>query len=497
MKGKCKIQVIRDNKVINEIEQENLITNAISNLINPNYPDFFCTGNNTSFNPLSLYTPIALNSIGGIMLFNETRTATSTHIYPNKEDMKSYLGSAGNNAFTSTSSKFKGGLNELESKALDNGYKFVWDFKPKNEEYVIKSLSLTSAAGGQSGLDADVTNDKSLLGSNFNYYGGTVNKKGQNANSEGKGDLTNVMATSKYILYYSDDYKTLILGELSTDKKVLTLKRYTYSTGININNQYALKEDKDVCNNWELQDVHYINAPFDTIPAEEEGKEDTIIEYDFQPNLQRFFWDDTSIYSINFTKSGTNLNIDAIIISLNDFSTTYGKYTIEIGEAFNIDTISINKNYSNFYIFVSSLNKLYKLDLHFSVVDSKVIPYNWNNANGVYTDIIFINDLIYLITKYGNNSLGYARLVDLEDEKYFDLPHCMTSTNVRIGLTYAKETSFNNLLYTYHIPYGVNNHYNNIFLGFFNFYFASILNLSSAISVGANDWVKIEYTITN
>lgn len=53
------------------------------------------------------------------------------------------------NDVNSTSNTARGSLNQTESKALDNGYKFVWEFTPSQGNGTISAVALTSKQGGQ------------------------------------------------------------------------------------------------------------------------------------------------------------------------------------------------------------------------------------------------------------------------------------------------------------------------------------------------------------
>ena len=50
----------------------------------------------------------------------------------------------------------RGSLNQTESKKLDNGYKFVWEFTPSQGNGNIAAIALTSALGGQNGFGSAV-----------------------------------------------------------------------------------------------------------------------------------------------------------------------------------------------------------------------------------------------------------------------------------------------------------------------------------------------------
>ena len=94
MRGQVNIKLFDENgNLKKEVEGHNLITNALNYLFNPPFPEFFECYTPTAYksNPINYYTPIAGNSIGGVMLFNETRDESINHILPNSEDFMKYI----------------------------------------------------------------------------------------------------------------------------------------------------------------------------------------------------------------------------------------------------------------------------------------------------------------------------------------------------------------------------------------------------------------------
>ena len=108
------------------VEEQNMVTNAVNNLlgINPmgifyNAAGTYETGNNWNDNLL----PICPNMIGGILLFPKALTEDADNLYPSSDNLPVAYASNDVNATTNTQ---RGSMNLTESKALDNGYKFVW-----------------------------------------------------------------------------------------------------------------------------------------------------------------------------------------------------------------------------------------------------------------------------------------------------------------------------------------------------------------------------------
>ena len=71
--------------------------------------------------------PICPNMVGGILLFPKTLEEDAAHIYEASGNLP--VAYASNNVNT-TANTARGSMNQTESKALENGYKFVWEFTP-------------------------------------------------------------------------------------------------------------------------------------------------------------------------------------------------------------------------------------------------------------------------------------------------------------------------------------------------------------------------------
>ena len=67
------------------------------------------------------------------------------------------------NNVNSTANTARGSMNLTESKALENGYKFVWEFTPSQGNGTIAAAALTSALGGQNGYGSLVGDASAFL----------------------------------------------------------------------------------------------------------------------------------------------------------------------------------------------------------------------------------------------------------------------------------------------------------------------------------------------
>lgn len=97
--------------------------------------------------------PICPNMIGGILLFPKTITENADNIYLSSDNLPVAYASNDVNATVNTR---RGSMNLTESRALDNGYRFVWEFTPSQGNGTIAAVGLTSKHGGANAYGSEV-----------------------------------------------------------------------------------------------------------------------------------------------------------------------------------------------------------------------------------------------------------------------------------------------------------------------------------------------------
>lgn len=98
--------------------------------------------------------------IGGLLLFSKALEENADNIYQFSGNMPVAYAS---NDVNSTANLARGSMNLTESKALEDGYKFVWEFSPSQGNGTIASLALTSARGGKNGFGSAVEDASPFL----------------------------------------------------------------------------------------------------------------------------------------------------------------------------------------------------------------------------------------------------------------------------------------------------------------------------------------------
>ncbi|SFR92239.1 hypothetical protein [[Clostridium] aminophilum] len=133
------------------VTKKNMITEAVNDVFSSNpFGVFYDAGEardevrwNESF------LPICPNLIGGILFFGKGLEEKADGIFAPADNLPVAYAS---NQANSSANVARGSLNLSESKVLENGYKFVWDFSPSQGNGRIVAAALTSSWGGQNAL---------------------------------------------------------------------------------------------------------------------------------------------------------------------------------------------------------------------------------------------------------------------------------------------------------------------------------------------------------
>ena len=159
LKGKAEI-ILEDSKsgkVLHHAVEENIVTNAVQNVISGALDRLIATHNNTSQakDIDRLYTlpdTIGKELFGGVMLFSKALPEDKTHVLPTGDEIASLVGYASYIEGTIEGSTTKGTYNAEESTFTDGEMKLVFDFDNAVANGDIASICLTSALGGKYGL---------------------------------------------------------------------------------------------------------------------------------------------------------------------------------------------------------------------------------------------------------------------------------------------------------------------------------------------------------
>ena len=162
LKGRAVIELknVKTGEV-QRVEKENLVTNAVTEILRTNPVGVFYrnTDEMTAFR-WDQFLPICPKLIGGILLFPEQLTVQVTNIYASSPN---YPMAYASNTVNGGTDMQRGSMNQTESRRLDNGYQFVWDFNENQGNGEIAALALTSAQGGINGFGSTIASANTFL----------------------------------------------------------------------------------------------------------------------------------------------------------------------------------------------------------------------------------------------------------------------------------------------------------------------------------------------
>lgn len=140
--GNMVIEMIDDatGEVVERVQEENMVTNAVNHILGLNPMGIFYSvageyDTHLLWNDNLL--PVCPNMIGGILLYSEALTEDADNIYPSTAKLPVAYAS---NDVNATADVARGSMNLTESKPLDNGYRFVWEFTPSQGNGTILNL---------------------------------------------------------------------------------------------------------------------------------------------------------------------------------------------------------------------------------------------------------------------------------------------------------------------------------------------------------------------
>ncbi len=144
------------------VTEENMVTDAVNHILGLNPMGvFYEIGESIDgVKWQEVLLPVCPNMIGGILLFSKVLEERADNIYSLSDNLP--VAYASNNV-NSTANVARGSMNLTESKKLDNGYKFVWEFTLSQGNGTIAAAALTSAQGGANAYGSLVNDSSTFL----------------------------------------------------------------------------------------------------------------------------------------------------------------------------------------------------------------------------------------------------------------------------------------------------------------------------------------------
>lgn len=459
IKGNMKIELTDLNTAeVETVTEENMVTNSINNILGCNPMGVFYEAGESinGINWGTSFLPICPNLIGGILLFSKTINENPDTIYTLSDNMP--VAYASNNV-NATANLARGSLNLTESKKIDNGYKFVWEFMPSQGNGTIAAAALTSASGGSNG------------------YGSVVN------------DITPFQ-----------NLKSIRLSSLTKANRMMLFE--TVEVHFEENYLYSITFDNTVVR------IRKVHLPVFTIGINEKLDDSTLMvledrviqtaQFKFLGSYTKYgeFLDGGDGYWYGFSNEGNSTGSATMLwikISKADFSFTEGSWTLsnaklqDVGKRDSSSTFAertvrccIRAGY--LYVFAYNKKGIYKINLA-NQADITLIDFGFTSKFKALSDsgtcelyMTLIGDLIiggdFQIT-------GADRVIQ-------------TQAGVKLYNAATPLFQYKNFLLGWGGSYGTD--YRTVYL--LTPYLATINNLSSAVVKTVDKTMKITYTLT-
>jgi len=449
MKGKAIIQMINPftKKVEEQFENKNIITNAIKNAfyLPPQWQrGLGLLSSKGIINWQNNLCPLNRNGLGGILLWDETIPENIETVYPPMS--VNNVGFAGGNY--SGANAFKGTLNSIETVALSNGWRNVWDFDTSRcNGKTIKSLSLTHVNCGNNGW---------LTGGGVEYT-----SSGWTIETGGFFGKENIL--DKLIGFVDSIYGT------KEDYNTILCCAYLNSSSFKF-----YKRRKPTLNSLKINDFNLslTGANFDEVVVnfgvtndERRSRNSNLIGND--------------LHIVNYWNATT---LEHIIVNLSDYSFTRNLISTS-GHSKSISKGGAKIFFDNKYWIGCTDESFIILDNNGTFLKNENLVGGNNNG---YTFYVFENRLFYTFTYY--NTGDWNDFFELNTEKK---KKGASSSNTYMGI--KTETNLKHPLSFVH--WTDNSTTSGIMAS--NYYLGSINNLATPIVKTADFNMKIIYEITN
>ena len=460
MKGITEIELtdVHTGKV-EKYTETNLVTNAMADFFSHNIDGMLFTINGNTNDLSENMLPMCPNAIGGILLFSDTIEEDKNKYYaPSANPCVGYA----SNDVNATTNIMRGSMNLTETKKLDNGYRFVWDFTTSQANGTISCVALTHKWAGAA-----------YMGDGYNGTGFVWTMRSRSGNSDSKARTAYINAVGLDI----DNNFFWTIG-INTENELVIQKVRASFTSVGLNDT-MLGSNYDVLFEIKLNPTSFVMSD----PKKNEGSYDL---FDGKDGYWYGFWGGGN-------KSG-NASITKIKINKSDFSFTEERMTLNgvtcqsVGYHGGYNTNpqgNVQSVLQNGYLYMVSYDKtkVYKINIE-NPADVKEIPLGSATNYGCSDD--YYNSGKNYLVNIGDWIIGSDFMINTEDKvfrKSNNAPWTYTSTPLfqygpylfSFGGYYANSTRQNLFLWT---PY-----------------LATINNLETSVIKTADKTMKITYTI--
>lgn len=459
LKGVMTIELTDETTgAVETVTEENMVTEAVNNILGLNPMGIFYAATG-EYDDAVLWNdsllPICPNMIGGILLFSKALEEDTGHIYELSDNLPVAYAS---NDVNSTANTARGSLNLTESMAIENGYKFVWEFTPSQGNGTIAAVALTSSFGGQ------------------NAYGSLVGDASTFLQLKAA-DIGSIPDANKMVLFEAVemDFENNLLYSITYENDSVRIRKLripVFSIGLNErldDSTYTVLEDKVL----------------------------TPETFEFLGSYTKYgeFMDGQDGYWYGFSNE-ENSSGDAVMlwikISKADYSFTEGQWTLSNAKLMDVGTRvfdtfaerSVKCCIRGGYLYVPTYDKkgIYKINLANST-DVTLIEFGFTSK---WKPLCETGNCELYMTLIGDLIIGGDFQITAEDTVIH------TQGSARLNNAATPLFQYRNFLVGWGGSYG--NEYRTAYL--LTPYLASINNLSSAVVKTVDKTMKITYTLT-
>lgn len=166
MKGKAKIELIdaKSGEVVQTVESDNLVTNAINNVYNLPTVALWSGGSElTDYWKYMFGSSLADKMLCGMLCFSEDVLADVNHCIPSNEEMDNIVAYAGKRGNVDSSNLMRGNFDSANSVIGSNYASLVFNWGTSEGNGIVKSVCLTSMMGGEQAYHASQMELKKTL----------------------------------------------------------------------------------------------------------------------------------------------------------------------------------------------------------------------------------------------------------------------------------------------------------------------------------------------
>ena len=442
LKGHAKIELTDVNTgKVEMYEEDNLVTNAVARHLNL-LRNVNAMGTGEGKLNQSKLLPIYNHMTNGILLFQSELEEDVNNMVLPAPATNPLVGYASNGAYSGTDTK-RGGMNINESGAVENGYKYVWDFATSQANGQISALALTSYMAGatpyrNTGVSSTVQDN----------YMGYIKKNADITEHINMIEFDFDTGISKQL--YMSDATTLLIREID----------------------------------WHLLNVGLMDAPGKASVKSSITVDLTSETISINAESQWIDGEDGYYYAL-YCSYGQTVNVARVNKETLALDEEFGQKTITLTSAVSVQAKEYeNARVLNGYLYIAYNNRIHKI--------------NMND----FSDISYANQSYYSVSnnkcmrKWGKDKLVMGGLVIFEDlsvEKFANNEYGISCAYYRLhGKSVAIDDS--GAVYYFYvqdtdtaIQIEANSNYN---------YLATINNLATPVTKTAAQTMKITYTLT-